>query len=58
MRVSRTVLREARGETPLVYSPCATHKRLSPFGAVLLMGEGLPKSACRGRFQTAKCCCI
>ncbi|WP_299695530.1 IS66 family insertion sequence element accessory protein TnpB, partial [uncultured Vibrio sp.] len=31
----------------------ATHKRLSPFGAVLLMGEGLPKSACRGRFQTA-----
>ena len=25
--------------------------------AVLKMGVGLPKSACRGRLQTARCCC-
>ncbi|CAE6820370.1 hypothetical protein R69746_06027 [Paraburkholderia aspalathi] len=27
-------------------------------GAVLKMGVGLPKSACRGRLQTARCCCV
>ena len=26
--------------------------------AVLKMGVGLPKSACRGRLQTARCCCV
>ena len=27
-------------------------------GAVLKMGVGLPKSACRSRLQTARCCCV
>jgi hypothetical protein len=27
-------------------------------GAVLKMGVGLPKSACRSWFQTAQCCCV
>ena len=27
-------------------------------GAVLKMGVGLPKPACRSRFQTARCCCV
>jgi transposase-like protein len=27
-------------------------------GAVLKMGAGLPESACRGRLQTARCCCV
>ena len=27
-------------------------------GAVTEMGEGLPKSACRSRLQTARCCCV
>lgn len=26
--------------------------------AVSKMGEGLPKSACRSRLQTARCCCV
>jgi Transposase domain (DUF772) len=25
---------------------------------VLKMGAGLPKPACRGRLQTARCCCV
>ena len=27
-------------------------------GAVLKMGVGLPKSACRSRLQTTRCCCV
>ena len=27
-------------------------------GAVLKMGVGLPKPACRSRLQTARCCCV
>ena len=27
-------------------------------GAVLKMGIGLPKPACRSRLQTARCCCV
>ncbi|MGF6874024.1 transposase-like protein [Paraburkholderia sp. MM5477-R1] len=27
-------------------------------GAVLKMGAGLPKPACRSRLQTARCCCV
>jgi len=27
-------------------------------GAVLRMGVGLPKPACRSRLQTARCCCV
>ena len=27
-------------------------------GAVLKMGVGLPKLACRSRLQTAQCCCV
>lgn len=27
-------------------------------GAVLKMGVGLPEPACRGRLQTARCCCV
>jgi transposase-like protein len=27
-------------------------------GAVSEMGVGLPKPACRSRFQTARCCCV
>jgi len=27
-------------------------------GAVLKMEVGLPKPACRGRLQTARCCCV
>ena len=27
-------------------------------GAVLKMGEGLPKSVCRDRLQTTRCCCV
>ena len=27
-------------------------------GAVLKMGVGLPKTACRSRLQTARCCCV
>src|SRR5450631_2568825 len=26
--------------------------------AIPKMGDGLPKSACRGRLQTAQCCCV
>ena len=32
--------------------------RAKACGAVLKMGVGLPKSACRSRLQTARCCCV
>jgi len=32
--------------------------RAKAWDAVLKMGVGLPKSACRSRLQTARCCCV
>jgi transposase-like protein len=32
--------------------------RAKACGAVLKMGVGLPKPACRSRLQTARCCCV
>ena len=32
--------------------------RAKACGAVLKMGVGLPKSACRSRLQTTRCCCV
>jgi len=32
--------------------------RAKACGAVLKMGVGLPKPACRGRLQTTRCCCV
>jgi hypothetical protein len=31
--------------------------RISEFGAALMMGVGPPRSVCRHRSQTARCCC-
>jgi hypothetical protein len=36
---------------------CHEHRRQT-CGAVLEMGVGLPKSACRSRLQTTRCCCV
>jgi IS5 family transposase len=36
---------------------CHEHRRQT-CGAVLKMGVGLPKPACRGRLQTTRCCCV
>ena len=32
--------------------------RVQAWDAVPKMGVGLPKSACRSRLQTARCCCV
>ena len=40
----------------LVHGVSRTRTRVR--GAVTEMGEGLPKSACRSRLQTARCCCV
>jgi len=32
--------------------------RAKACGAVLKMGVGLPKPACRSRLQTTRCCCV
>jgi len=37
-------------------TPCALNET-SRFGAVLVMEEGPPKSACRSRLQTNSCSC-
>jgi IS5 family transposase len=36
---------------------CHEHRRQT-CGAVLKMGVGLPKPACRSRLQTTRCCCV
>jgi transposase, IS5 family len=37
---------------------CVSRTRAQARDAVLKMGEGLPKPACRSRLQTARCCCV
>jgi IS5 family transposase len=37
---------------------CVSRTRAQARDAVLKMGDGLPKSACRSRLQTARCCCV
>jgi transposase len=37
---------------------CVSRTQARACSAVLKMGEGLPKSVCRDRLQTARCCCV
>ena len=37
---------------------CVSRTQAKACDAVLKMGVGLPKPACRSRLQTARCCCV
>ena len=53
------VLKE-KGRKPQTksYLWCVSRTQARACDAVSKMGVGLPKPACRGRLQTARCCCV
>jgi transposase len=58
LRRENRVLREEREILAKAATWCVSRTRARARDAVPKMGVGLPKPACRGRLQTARCCCV
>lgn len=58
LRRENRVLREEREILAKAAAWCVSRTRARARDAVPKMGVGLPKPVCRGRLQTARCCCV
>jgi transposase len=58
LRRENRVLREEREILSKAAAWCVSRTRAWARDAIPKMGVGLPEPACRGRLQTARCCCV